>query len=52
MYDNHFPEQYLGEYLDYFEMSESNFFEVLDQHVNKKLFKKVGKLWQPTYVIV
>jgi N-acetyl sugar amidotransferase len=52
MYDNHFPEQYLGEYLDYFEMSESIFFEVLDQHVNKKLFKKVGKLWQPTYAIV
>ncbi len=52
LYDNHFPEDYLPAYLDYFQLSEAQFHEVLDRHVNKMLFRKEGRLWQPTFEIV
>lgn len=51
LYDNHFPDEYLPAYLDYYQMAEAEFFAVLDRHVNKKLFKKEGMLWQPTFEI-
>ncbi|MGZ3769096.1 MAG: N-acetyl sugar amidotransferase [Bdellovibrio sp.] len=51
MYDNHFPEEYLQDYLNYYQMKEDEFFAVLDNFANKFLFKKVGKLWEPTFEI-
>lgn len=51
LYDNHFPEEYVKDYLDYFQISEGEFFEVLDKFVNKALFRKVGKLWEPTFEV-
>lgn len=51
MYDNHFPEEYLSEYLSYYQMTEEEFMAVLDKHVNKSLFKKVGRLWEPNFEI-
>jgi len=32
-------------------MSEKEFFVVLDSWVNKTLFKKDGKFWQPRFTI-
>lgn len=52
LYDNHFPEEYLADYLDYYQMTEDEFMAVLDRHVNKSLFRKEGRLWQPTFTIV
>jgi N-acetyl sugar amidotransferase len=51
LYDNHFPEEYLLQYLEYYQMTEVEFFEVLDRHVNKSLFRKEGRFWQPTFEI-
>jgi hypothetical protein len=51
LYDNHFPEDYLPQYLDYYQMSEAEFLAVLDRHVNPRLFEKQGKYWQPTFEI-
>ncbi len=51
MYDNHFPEEYLSSYLEYYQMEESDFFEVIDRHANKSLFKKDGRLWEPIFTI-
>ena len=51
LYDNHFPEEYLPQYMEYYQMTEAEFFEVLDRHVNKSLFRKEGRLWQPTFDI-
>ncbi len=52
MYDNHFPENYLHFYLEYYEMKKSEFMDVLDFHVSKELFKKEGEIWMPTFKIV
>lgn len=51
LYDNHFPEDYLEKYLDYYQMTKSQFMDVLDTHVNRALFKKEGQYWQPTFEI-
>lgn len=51
LYDNHFPEEHLDAYLDYYQMTEEDFFSVLDRHVNKSLFMKEGRLWQPIFEI-
>ena len=37
MFDNYFPEEFLEEYLDYYEMSKNEFIQVLDKHTNKDL---------------
>ena len=51
LYDNHFPEEYLSQYLDYYQMNEKDFFSVLDQYANKSLFMKEGRLWYPAFEI-
>ncbi len=51
MYDNHFPEEYLEDYLSYYQITEDEFFVTLDKFANKSLFKKEGKIWQPTFEI-
>lgn len=51
LYDNHFPEEYLSGYLEYYQITEDEFFAALDKHVNKALFKKEGRLWVPTFEI-
>ncbi len=52
LYDNHFPEDYLPQYLDYYQMTEPEFMAVLDRHVNPALFEKRGRHWEPTFEIV
>ena len=51
IYDNEFPEYALEDYLEYFELSKQNFFNIIDKHVNKKLFKKIKGKWRPKYSI-
>lgn len=49
MYDNSFPHEKLNRYLDYFEMTEEEFNSTLDKHVNKNIFEKKEKFWQPKF---
>ena len=51
-YDGQYPEQYIDTYLKYFKMSLEEFEVVLDKWANRKLFKKVGRRWQPTFKII
>ncbi len=48
-YDGEYPGELVSSYLDYFEMTQSEFDRVLDSHVNQQLFKKVDGRWQPTF---
>ena len=49
IYDNAYPEIYIQDYLDYFEMSKKEFDIVLDKWVNKNLFSKDNGIWQPIF---
>ena len=51
IYDNEFPDSALEEYLDYYKMNKNSFQNVIDKFVNKKLFKKVKKIWQPKFEV-
>jgi N-acetyl sugar amidotransferase len=51
LYDNHFPVDFLEEYLEYYQMSEKEFYDVIDKFANKKLFRKEGNNWVPIFTI-
>ena len=52
LYDNAYPEKFIKDYLDYFEMSQEEFDNVLDTHVNKELFKKINGKWEPQFAAI
>ena len=49
LYDNHFPQEFLEEYLQYYQMSKNEFMKVIDFWTNKKLFKKIKGQWMPKF---
>jgi N-acetyl sugar amidotransferase len=49
IYDGHYPEEYLETYLDYYKMNQNEFDGVIDQWVNKELFKKENGRWKPIF---
>jgi N-acetyl sugar amidotransferase len=51
IYDNHFPEEFLELYLEYYQMSEQEFFDVLEKHSNKSLFKREGNEFLPQFEV-
>lgn len=51
IYDNHYPAEFLGTYLDYYGMSREEFDAVLDKWVNRYLFEKIDGIWQPQFEI-
>jgi N-acetyl sugar amidotransferase len=52
LYDGQYPEEWINDYLEYFQISKSMFDEVLDTYANKDLFKKIAGRWQPMFEIV
>lgn len=46
-----FQKKNIKKYLDYYDMSLSEFNKVLDKWANKDLFKKVKNKWIPTFKI-
>ena len=52
LYDNHFPSEFLDQYLDYFEMNKKEFMKTIDFWANKKLFKKINGQWEPKFEVV
>lgn len=50
-YDGEFPEQYVDNYLKYYEMTREEFDDVLDKWANKDLFEKVNGRWKPTFEV-
>lgn len=52
IYDGIYPEEYIQQYLEYYEMTKDEFDGVLDKWANKELFKKVDGIWMPSYTLV
>ena len=51
LYDGHYPEQFINEYLDYYRMSKIQFDATLDRWANKDLFEKIDGKWMPRFEI-
>ena len=51
IYDGEYPEKFINLYLDYYQISQSEFDEILDKFVNRNLFTKVNGRWQPNFKI-
>ncbi|MBF0441834.1 MAG: N-acetyl sugar amidotransferase [Oligoflexales bacterium] len=51
LYDGHYPEEYIEKYLEYYQMSKSEFDDILDRYANKDLFEKIDGRWRPTFEI-
>ncbi len=51
LYDNHYPEEFIDQYLEYYKMSHKEFSKVIDFWANKKIFKKVKNRWMPKFKI-
>lgn len=52
LYDGHYPEEFIGMYLDYYQLSKGEFDDVLDRYANRALFEKVNGRWLPKFQIV
>ena len=50
MYDNSYPHDLIDTYLEYYNMSKSEFDDVLDKYANKDLFNKIDGIWQPKFI--
>lgn len=51
LYDGLYPEQFLDQYLEYYQMSQTEFDAVLDRYANKELFEKVDGRWKPRFIV-
>ena len=51
LYDGSYPEEFINEYLVYFQMSKKEFDSILDKWANKKIFYKDKKRWIPKFEI-
>ena len=51
IYDNVYPDEFIGLYLDYYEMTKAEFDEVLDKYANTSLFEKMDGIWQPKFLV-
>jgi len=51
LYDGQYPEEFIGTYLDYYQMNIDEFESVLDRYANKALFEKVNGRWSPKFEI-
>ena len=45
-YDHEFPDQFLSDFLDYFEMNSEEFFNTIDKFRNPEIWKKDGDNWE------
>ena len=51
LYDNQLPEEYILNYLEYYELTRKEFDEVVDKWANRDLFEKKDGIWQPIFEI-
>jgi len=51
IYDAQYPDEFINDYLEYYEMSKEEFDEVLDKWVNKDLFEKIDGIWSPKFEV-
>ena len=51
LYDNAYPHEFIDTFLQYYQMTKSEFDQVLDKFANKSLFKKINGVWQPKFEV-
>lgn len=51
LYDGQYPDIYLKYYLDYYQLTKSEFDVVLDSWANTNLFEKVNGNWKPLFKV-
>jgi len=51
LYDNAYPHELISTFLQYYQITKNEFDQVLDQFVNKSLFKKINGVWQPKFEV-
>jgi N-acetyl sugar amidotransferase len=51
LYDHEFPEKYLNDYLEYYQITSAEFFKTLDKFANKNLLIKEGQYWLPNFKV-
>lgn len=49
LYDNHYPEEFIDQYLEYYQMTRPEFDAVLDKWANRELFRKTEGRWEPLF---
>ena len=52
IYDGHYPEEFMQQYLSYYKMTQAEVDQVLDRYANKELFEKTDGRWKPKFVVV
>lgn len=52
MYDGHYPEEFIEQYLAYYQMSKEEFDAVIDRYANHALFAKVDGRWAPNFIVI
>ena len=51
LFDGHYPQEFIGDYLQYYDLTMNEFDAVLDNYANQDLFRKVDGYWKPLFVI-
>lgn len=51
LYDGHYPEEFMQLYLDYYQMTQTEFDAVLDRYANQELFEKLDGFWKPKFLV-
>ena len=51
LYDGHYPEEFMRQYLTYYQMTQAEFDGVLDRYANQELFEKTDGRWKPKFVV-
>jgi hypothetical protein len=52
LYDGHYPEEFIQLYLDYYQMTQSEFDAVMDRYANQELFEKINGRWKPKFLVI
>ena len=52
LYDNHYPIEYIRQYLDYYQINQNEFDNILDKWVNKELFERRDLRWTPKFKVI
>ena len=52
LYDGQYPDEFLPAYLAYYNMSQSEFDDVIDRWANQELFTKVDGRWTPRFEVL
>lgn len=51
LYDGHYPEEFMDQYLKYYQMTQNEFDAVLDRYANQDLFEKSDGRWKPKFIV-